>query len=80
MSHHRGCFECRRYERLLATALRIASADGRDCDPLELLEVIATITGDDLSRAPTPRRPLSVDQLVRLLRAPDPSPLASAAA
>jgi hypothetical protein len=35
---------------------------------LELLQVIATLTGDDLSRHPRPRRPLSNDQLVDLLR------------
>lgn len=44
--------EVRRVYRLLAMALRIASADGRDCDPAALLEVCAALTGDDLARAP----------------------------
>jgi hypothetical protein len=60
--------ECRRYERLLAMALRVATADGREADSLELLQVIAALTGDDLSRAPLPRRPPSDAELLNLLR------------
>ncbi len=42
--------ERRRLERLLALALRVASADGREADPIELLNVMAEYAGEDLVR------------------------------
>lgn len=42
--------ERRRLERLLATTLRVASRDSRDCNPCTLLEVVAAITADQLDR------------------------------
>lgn len=38
-----------RYIRLLTMTLRVASRDGQDCDPLQLLEVIAAMIGEDLA-------------------------------
>lgn len=38
-----------RFARLLAMTLRIASGDGRDCDPLELLDVVAALIGEPLA-------------------------------
>lgn len=42
--------ERRRLERLLALALRVASSDGREADPLVLLNVVAEYAGEDLTR------------------------------
>lgn len=42
--------ERRRLERLLALALRVATTDGREADPLALLNVMAEYAGDDLTR------------------------------
>jgi len=41
--------ERRRLERLLALALKVATADGREADPLALLNVVAEYAGEDLA-------------------------------
>ena len=59
--------ECKRTERLLAMALRIATKDGEECDPLELLQVIAQMLGEDLAK-PAWKRNEEIDRLVALVR------------
>jgi hypothetical protein len=61
--------------RLLALAVRIASNDGRDCDPTVLtaaIEELDTLTLAETARGPGP----SIDQLGELLRATDPDRIA----
>ena len=52
-------------ERLLGVALRVATVDGRDADPLVLLRVI-----EEIDRA-TEADERSIDELVLVLRATD---------
>lgn len=71
--------EERRLYRLLALALRVATRDGRDCDPYVLLEVLCAVDGTD------PARPAWVEEreqaetaaelerLAQLLRETDPA-------
>lgn len=59
--------EWKRTERLLAQALRIATKDGEECDPLELLQVIALMAGEDLAK-PAWKQRAELDRLVALVR------------
>lgn len=56
-----------RLERLLALALRVATADGKDADPLALLSVL-----EELDRA-VEQDAAEIDELVQLLRDTDPA-------
>lgn len=75
--------EERRLYRLLGLALQVATAEGRECRPLELLEVLCAIDGT------SPARPAWVEELereqrlseaglVQLLRETDPAGKAAA--
>jgi hypothetical protein len=65
-----------RTQTLLADALQVAA--GQDCQPLELLQVLADVRGFNLAKAAMhdvpnaesvrPRRERSIDELVVLLR------------
>lgn len=59
----------RKYERLLALAMRVATSDGRDADPLVSLAMLEQI--DDLIENAPPQR--TIEDLVQLLRDTDPA-------
>ena len=76
--------EQRRLYRLLALSLRVATRDARDCDPLQLLELLGAVDGSRLDRpawleeADRERSKGDLDRLVRLLRDTDPARLRAA--
>ena len=59
----------RKYERILALAMRLATSDGRDADPLVSLAMLERL--DDLIESEPPERTL--DELAQLLRETDPA-------
>ncbi len=61
-------------ERMLALAVRVASADGRDCDPLVLVEMI-----EELDRLTLDPPEPTIGELVVLLRDTDPGRIGRAA-
>lgn len=65
----------RKYERILALAMRVLTADGRDADPLVSLDLLERL--DDLIEN-TPSG-ATIDELVLLFRETDPARLRAVA-
>lgn len=77
--------EERRLYRLLALALRVATREGRDCNPGALLEALCGIDGSNPARPAwveerdVERSAAEIERLVQLLRETDPEAVLVAA-